>query len=327
MITARATFGSAERLESVRRVFIALALVLVSCGELQPAAQALAPASPSPTPLPIGVVDPKPLIQEATRLNGGVLRVDDVAAKLVSSADYMGAATVAGPSVNVPATVWVIAIIGDIRQTWGLLPTPNSQCKLSAYRAATGEIWSTSEGSLAMCQPYFARSLTPPDAPLHCAPTTYDNGVPATYGFSETRPGRFSFTSIRDDVWRQPTTVSGAFLERATQGTVAYEDAFCLKAFVRPGPAIETLLASGVGAIIPRVLPQPQQAIWLRGYHAVSGSADSAGHIDVVVEPKAGYEWAFFDWHALVPGGGYVMFRFNDAGGREILPWRLANGP
>jgi hypothetical protein len=318
----------------VRRLFVALAFVLTACGDLQAGSQALAPASPSPAPssspapLPSGVVDPKPLIQEATRLNGGVLRVDDVAAKLVSSADYMGTSTVAGPSVNVPATVWVIAIVGDIRQTWGVLPLPNSQCKLSAYGAATGEIWSTREGPVAICQPYFARSLTPPDAPLRCAANTYGNGVSATSSFSETHAGRFGFTAVRDDAWRQPTRVSGTFLARATEGTVPYEDAFCLKAFVRQGPAVEGFLASGVGAVVmPNALPPLEWAIWLRGYHAVSGWADAAGHIEVVVEPKAGYEWAFFDWHSLVPGGGYVMFGFNDASGREILPWRLANGP
>jgi len=121
--------------------------------------------------------------------------------------------------------------------------------------------------------------------------------------------------------------VTGAFLAQAPEGSVTYEDAFCLKSFVRQGPAVETLLATGVGAVVPRAMPALEWTIWLRGYHAVSGSADGAGHIDVVVEPRAGYEWAFFDWHALVPDGGYVMFRFNDASGREILPWRLANGP
>jgi len=121
--------------------------------------------------------------------------------------------------------------------------------------------------------------------------------------------------------------VTGAFLAQAPEGSVTYEDAFCLKSFVRQGPAVETLLATGVGAVVPLAMPALEWTIWLRGYHAVSGSADGAGHIDVVVEPRAGYEWAFFDWHALVPDGGYVMFRFNDASGREILPWRLANGP
>jgi hypothetical protein len=328
----RETFLSVERLGRVRRAFIALALVLASCGDLQPAAQALAPASPapvlsSPTPLPSGVVDPQPLVQRVRGMTAIVGRVDDVATRLIPGVDFLGPGTIPSPAMNIPATVWVVAVVGEIAPSLGVMALPTSQCGLFAFTADKGDGWASSSGALAMCQPYFARSLTPPDAPTECAPKTYDNGVPATYGFSATRPGRFSFTSIRDDAWRQPTTVSGAFLERATQGTVPYEDAFCLTAFVRPGPATETLLASGVGAIIPRVLPQPQQAIWLRGYHAVSGSADSAGHIDVVVEPKAGYEWAFFDWHALVPGGGYVMFRFNDAAGREILPWRLANGP
>ena len=96
---------------------------------------------------------------------------------------------------------------------------------------------------------------------------------------------------------------------------------------MRQGPGVETVLASGVGAAVTGANSPLEWAIWLRGYHAVAGSADAAGHIDVVVEPRAGYEWAYFDWHALVPDGGYVMFRFVDASGREILPWRLGNGP
>jgi hypothetical protein len=317
----------------MRRLIVALTIALFACGDLQPASQGLAPASPSPTPppvptpLPSGVVDPQSLIQQATRL-GGVLRVDDVATRLMSATDYSGGTTVPGPGVRVPSTVWVIAIVGDIRQTSGLLPRPNSQCQLLAFWATTGEVWSSREGPLAVCQPYFARSLTPPDSPLRCAAAAYDNGVSTAYLFSRTRPGSLGFTSVRDDKWRQPTTVRGAFIAQAPQGSVTYEDAFCLKAFVRQGPAVEAFLASGVGAaVVPTALPTLDWAIWLRGYHAVSGSADAAGHIDVVVEPKAGYEWAFFDWHVLVPGGGYVMFRFNDASGREILPWRLANGP
>jgi hypothetical protein len=321
----------AVRLGSVRKaivaVAVAVALLFIACGDRQPGSEALAPASPSPTPLPSGVVDPQPLLRQATRIIGGVLRVDDAAAKLVSAADYSHASTIVGPGVSAPATVWVIAIVGDIRQTRGLLPRPNSQCRLSAYWALTGELWSTAEGPLSMCQPYFARSLTPPDAPVRCPAEAYDNGVSPAYLSNRTRSGSFGFTAVRDDAWRQPTIVHGAFLARAPEGSVPYEDAFCLKAVVRAGPAAEKLLASGVGATVPSTLPQLEKAIWLRGHHAISGSADDAGHIDVVLEPRAGYEWAFFDWHALVPDGGYVIFRFLDAAGHEILPWRLVNGP
>ena len=282
---------------------------------------------PAPTPLPSGVVDPQQLMQRVKGMTGIVLRIDDMATKLMSGADYMGPRNIPGPSMNVPATVWVVAVVGDIAPNFGVMPRPNSQCALFAYRADTGEVWSSAEGSLSVCQPYFARSLTPPDAPLRCAPVAYDNGLPSYNPFSRTRPGSFGFMVVRDDSWRQPTTVTGAFLAQAPEGSVTYEDAFCLKSFVRQGPAVETLLATGVGAVVPRAMPALEWTIWLRGYHAVSGSADGAGHIDVVVEPRAGYEWAFFDWHALVPDGGYVMFRFKDASGREILPWRLANGP
>jgi hypothetical protein len=324
----------------VRRLIVALALLLAACGDLRAGSQAVAPRTPLPTslssstpassstPLPSGIVDPQPLVQQVEGMNGIVLRIDDIATKLVSAADYLGPDNVPGPSVNVPSTVWVVAVVGDIAPNFGVMWRPNSPCGLFSFRADSGEIWSAGEGSLAMCQPYFARALTPADAPLRCAPLAYDNGVSRKrQAFSQTRRGPFGFTSIRDDRWRQPTIVPGSFLARAPGGSVPYEDAFCLKALVRQGPAVEMLLASGVGAVVPRAMPPLEWAIWLRGYHAVSGSADAEGHIDVVVEPKAGYEWAFFDWHALVPEGGYVMFRFVDASGHEVLPWRLANGP
>lgn len=280
----------------------------------------------APTPLPSGVVDPQQLIQRVKGMTGIVLRIDDVATKLMSGADYMGPRNIPGPSMNVPATVWVVAIVGDIAPNFGVMARPNSQCALFAYRADTGEVWSGAEGSLSVCQPYFARSLTPPDAPLRCAADTYDNGLPRNNTFSRTSPGPFAMTPVRDDAWHQPTIVPGVFLAQAPEGSIPYLQAFCVNAFIRQ-PAVEKLLTSGVAATLPQTLPPLEWAIWLRGYHAVSGSADAAGHIDVVIEPRAGYEWAFFDWHALVPDGGYVMFRFVDASGREILPWRLGNGP
>ena len=321
------------RLGSVRRLLVTTSLVLLACGQLQAGSQGVGPASrspatvPSATPWPSGVVDPQPLIAQVTRPNSFLLRLDDVTAKLVSIADYTRVGTTFGPDVNAPATLWVVAVVGEIRQSRGVLARPNSQCQLHAFRANTGEIWSTSEGSLALCQPYFVRSLTPPDAPVRCSSDTYDNGVSPSQPFSSTRPGSFGFISIRDDSWRQPSTVRGAFLMQAPETSVPYKDAFCLKSFIRRGPTVETLLASGVGASPLPTPPALEWAIWLRGYHAISGSSDDAGHIDVVLEPRAGYEWAFFDWHALVPDGGYVMFRFRDAAGNEILPWRLANGP
>jgi hypothetical protein len=309
----------------VRGLFVAIALVLSACGAVQPAAQALATASPAPTALPSGVVDPQPLVARVRQLSA-IRRADDITTKLVPSSDYAGPTVSFGPSASVPATVWVVAVVGDVAQSWGLLPVPNHRCGLYAFDAATGELWSTRGGALSNCQPYFARSLTPPDAPVRCAPSVYDNGVPDSYRFSDTRAGTVALTSLRDDSWRQPAIVGGSFLMQAPEGSVPYEDAFCLDAFVRQGPAVQTLLASGLGARTPATPPN-DWAIWLRGYHAVGGSADATGHITVVIEPRAGYEWAFFDWRALVPGGGYVMFRFTDAAGRQVLPWRLANGP
>ena len=259
-------------------------------------------------------------------MTGVVLRIDDIATKLMPSADYLGNSIVLSPAANAPGTVWVVAVLGELAPSFGAIAIPNYSCGLFAFRADTGEIWSSGGGSLSKCQPYFARSLTPPDAPRRCVSDTYENGLPRDNTFSRTSPGPFTITPVRDDAWRQPTIVRGAFLAQAPEGSIPYLQSFCVKAFIRQ-PAMEKLLTSGVAATLPQTLPPLDWAIWLRGYHAVSGSADATGHIDVVVEPRAGYEWAFFDWHAVVPDGGYVMFRFVDASGREILPWRLGNGP
>jgi hypothetical protein len=332
-MTRGSNFSGAPRvLAGVRRSMLALALSVVACSGSQAGSQALAPAPPSPaappvpTPLPSGVVDPQPLVEQVKRMTAIVVRLDDITTKLVAGDDYMRPGNIPGPSVSVPTNVWVVAVVGDIRPNFGVMARPNSQCALFAFRADTSEIWSSSEGSLALCQPYFARSLTPVDAPVRCTDDSYDSGVPRDYTFSRTRPGPFVITPVRDDAWRQPTIVRGPFLAQAPEGSISYKQAFCVNAFIRQ-PAVEKLLLSGVGATLPQGLPPLEWAIWLRGYHAVSGSADDTGHIDVVVEPRAGYEWAFFDWHALVPDGGYVMFRFVDAAGKEVIPWRLANGP
>ena len=144
---------------------MATAFILAACGGPQPGSEALAPTSPSttpltsPTPLPSGVVDPQSLVRHVKGLTAIVLRVDDIATKLMPSSEYLGPGNVPGPSMIVPATVWVVAVVGDIRPSFGVMARPNSQCGLFAFRADTGEVWSGGEGSLAVCQPYFARRL------------------------------------------------------------------------------------------------------------------------------------------------------------------------
>ena len=188
-----------------------LTLALFACGDLQSGSQALAPASPSPlpspTPLPSGVVDPQPLVQRVKGMTGVVLRIDDIATKLMPSADYLGNSIVLSPAANAPGTVWVVAVLGELAPSFGVIAIPNYSCGLFAFRADTGEMWSSGGGSLSKCQPYFARSLTPPDAPRRCVSDTYENGLPRDNTFSRTSPGPFTITPVRDDAWRQPTIV------------------------------------------------------------------------------------------------------------------------
>lgn len=282
--------------------------------------------SASPTPLPSGVIHPQPLIDHDTKLGGIVIRVDKVATKLTTMKDAMdGAAT--GPTIT-DAPLWAVAIVGAIKPEFGVVDTGIAACGVFFHDAATGDVRGMRAGSLSLCQPYFAASLAPADAPVHCATNVFPRGVFEHWtAFTATRAGAVRLDVIRDDSWRGPTVASGTFLAQAPEGGNAYLRAFCIAADVRQSPAIEKLVASGLGDLHPdRPFPHDGFALWLRDRHALGAAADGAGHVNVTIEPKAGFEWAFFDWNALVGQAGYVQFRLVDPQGHDALPWIVGNG-
>jgi hypothetical protein len=48
---------------------------------------------------------------------------------------------------------WAIVVVGDIRQTWGLLPVPNGECAIW-FVNSIGEVVATQRGALSACDPY-----------------------------------------------------------------------------------------------------------------------------------------------------------------------------
>ena len=312
----------------VKALLVALAIVIVGCGDLQTGSRALAPSavSASPTPLPSGVIDPKPLEQRASGLSASVHRVDKVSSTLTSRKAYMDSVHAMTTAIPDPDLIWVIAIIGELTPSFGLIDMGVQQCGLFGFDAFTGDGWMSTTGPLANCVPYFKGSITPPDEPVRCPAQPYDNGLPRDSPFTPTHAGDVPLITVRDDAWRQPTTVSGTFLMRAPAGSVVYQDAYCLAAVVRESPAKDTLRAGAVGARVGSI-PPLDYAVWLRDLHALRASADGKGHIAVTLERRAGFEWAFFDWSKISTGASYVMFQFIDPSGAEMAPWRLFNGP
>ena len=310
------------------RGLILAALLVAACGDLQPDSRALAPARASPssvaTPLPSGVIDPQPLIERDKTISAVVLRADTVAAKLTTmQAAMAGSAT--GPSID-GSPVWAIAIVGQLRPAFGPIDTGTSPCGVFFHDASTGDVRGVQMGALATCQPYFKDSLAPADAPLHCSIDHFPPGVFEHFQFNATRPGPQPLYVARDDAWRTPATVAGAFLLGSPEGGDTYLRAYCITAFVHQVTASDPVLG-GMGAVKPdRPLRTNEFAIWLRSYHAISMAADDAGHVTVTIEPRPGFEWAFFDWKALVGTSGYVQFRLVDRSGAEIVPWIVGNG-
>lgn len=120
-------------------------------------ASTAAPSAPvriSPSPLPSGVVDPQPLIDQATHLGSIVLRVDSASASLATMADFTSDSTGAGRGSNPAEPIWVIAIRGDIRID-AIVDLPPAQCALFAYDAATGQVRASRSGPASICDPYF----------------------------------------------------------------------------------------------------------------------------------------------------------------------------
>ena len=139
---------------NVRRLALAVVLLLGGCSGPGLVSRTPPPISVSPSSLPNGVIDPHPLIDQATHLGSIVLRVDSVAARLTTMSDFMKESGTISPSASPNQPIWVVAIRGDIRID-SLVDAPHAQCALFAYDAATGDVRATRSGPAVICDPYF----------------------------------------------------------------------------------------------------------------------------------------------------------------------------
>jgi len=141
-------------MRNVRRLALAVVLLLGGCAGPELVSRTPAPVNVSPSSLPNGLIDPHPLIDQATHLGSIVLRVDSVAARLTTMSDFMKDSGAIGPSASPSQPIWVVAIRGDIRID-SVVDAPNAQCALFAYDAATGNVRASRSGPVVICDPYF----------------------------------------------------------------------------------------------------------------------------------------------------------------------------
>ena len=104
--------------------------------------------------MPSGVIDPQPLIDQATGLRSIVLRVDDVTAKLTTMSDFMKDSGATRPSPFPDQPIWAVAIRGDVRID-AVIDLPHARCAVFAYDAATGDVRASRAGPSEVCDPYF----------------------------------------------------------------------------------------------------------------------------------------------------------------------------
>jgi hypothetical protein len=258
------------------------------------------------------------LIDRVKPQSASIIRMDCITARLEKMSDFSRSVGMSGTPAGPDEDVWVVAVLGEVRSSFGITDTGTSPCGRWVYGANDLEVRGWAGGSLKACAPYFAVRV-PPDEPVRCPPE------PAAYayrhGSDPASRGAVALAIQRDDAWQMPATVPGSFLYEG----LPYYATFCRKlniSIVR-GPSESKMLVA-LGS--PRVRSGSAGGeIWLKGYHAIAATA-LADHVAVTIEPRAGFEIASFDWRALAPQGGYVRFEFRDARNIEVF-FEVANGP
>jgi hypothetical protein len=290
-----------------------------------------ATAAPRQTALPPAAVITE--TESLRRTGAEVLRVDRTSLTQTTKGDILArsGSSQSGPVDKTPA--WVFAILGQIHPSFGLLPLGPSPCGLF-FINEDGAILGSAAGSLALCQPYFADSLVPGDAPLSCpAPFTY--GVELTEQRA-TRAGPIALDIGRDDAWRRSTTVPGAFLVTVVPGDITYQKVLCRDAYATLGTAFRTTDAETfmLGQVVRPTVAQPPPGrdyqVWLKDLHVRSASADDQGTLTFVVERRPGFEMVGYDPSTVLvqpTGGGYLRYRFVDAAGADVIPFIMDNIP
>ena len=118
-------------------------------------AQDIATPTPSKSPAPTATPATVPLAVQAyadrvTPSFAGVVRLDRKVVVRVADVAQRDAAIPGATSGT-----WAVAVAGDIRQTWGLLARPNSQCAVW-FVTQEGLPVAWEGGTLDRCEPYFS---------------------------------------------------------------------------------------------------------------------------------------------------------------------------
>ena len=299
----------------MRRLLTAIAIagVLAACGDRGDGPLAAGPPSPSPTPTPQIALDLMNRVRQMTAVAQRVDQIEVVKVKLGTIPNGLQL-----PSDDPNEDVWVVAVVGEVVTAGGRYP-----CGRWVFDLSGGSRGSSSS-ALKMCQPYFSTSLVPAPAPVRCGPEPLGYRYP---GGSPTTPGPVALVIARDDGWAMPSQASSAFLYEVPEESTFYYEAFCRAENIVAMPGTRDVVLSGLGS--PRIsgpVPPGKAQLWLKNFHAVQATAGTAS-VTVVIEPRKGFEIASFDWRAVAPEGGYVRFEFVDASGKELIPFRVANGP
>jgi hypothetical protein len=264
------------------------------------------------------------LVDQVKGMTALVRRVDRITAVRAKWGDILARSGTQQTGADPNEDIWVIAVVGEIYPSFGVMDTGPGACGTFFYDLA-GTVKGSGVSSLAGCAPYFSESLVPPAAPVACPPEpqgyAYDGHGPTT-------KGAVALSISRDDSWRQPSTAPGTFLFEFPAGSGGYYETYCRADHIvtTANDPLATRLLLGLGSPKATALPGKAQ-IWLKDLHAVEAAADG-NRVRVLVEPRQGFEIASFDWASVKPQNNtYVRFDYVDQSGNPVIPFRIANGP
>jgi hypothetical protein len=310
----------------VRVVALAIAvLALAACGELDGGARSGGRPTPVATPAPTPTPDIALRLMDRVRnMTGIVRRIDRIAAAHEKWGDILARSGSQQPGADPSEDIWVIAVVGEVYPSVGLLDIGSGACGTFFYDGS-GNAKGSGVSSLSGCAQYFSDSLVPASAPVACPPEpqgyAYDGHGPTT-------KGPVTLSTSRDDTWRQPSIAPGAFLYEMPAASGGYYETYCRADHIvtTANDPLAARMLLGLGS--PRATAAPGQAqIWLKDLHAVEAFADG-NSVRVVVELRKGFEIASFDWASVKPQDNtYVRFDYVDRAGNQLIPFRIANGP
>ena len=139
------------------RILLAAMAVAIGLVLLLIATRPVMPMTPVVAPLPTTSVRVPPAVVQAVADRiipryEGVLRVDRKVVVQLGDVDRRDGPGIPGATDG----TWAIAVIGEMRQTRGLLPAPNSQCAIW-FVNSEGFAFASQRGALSKCDPYVSR--------------------------------------------------------------------------------------------------------------------------------------------------------------------------